>query len=220
MKSYQNLLLLQNLYRLKAIGYEYVDPFSLNEANDFTQAQTLLELEQITSKCRLCDLSKSRKQVMSGFGNPNAEIMFVDFSVSAAQDSSNSYYSGRSGEVLSNMIENVLKISTSQCYITHCVKCKPLGANRPTPSEYNSCSSYLFSQFDFISPKIIVTLGEDAYAYLTQDRDSFQNVRGHLIDFRGTKLIPIYHPAHLLKNPDLKKVALRDLYTIKSYLNS
>lgn len=218
MKSYQNLLALQNLYRLKAIGYEYVDPFSINETNDFTEAHTHDELQRTILNCHLCDLSKSRKQSMSGFGNPNAEIMLIDFSVSSSQDSTNSYYSGRSGEVLTNMIENVLGLGVQDCYITHCVKCKPLSANKPTLGEYNSCSSYLFSQIEFIQPKIIVVLGDDAYGHLTQDMGNFENVRGHLIDFKNTKLIPIYHPAHLLKNPELKKVAFRDLNTINSYL--
>jgi DNA polymerase len=218
MKSYQNIILLQNLYRLKAMGFEYVDPFSINETNDFTKANTLDELKLSIQNCHLCDLSKSRKQSMSGFGNPNADIMLIDFSVSASQDSTNDYYSGRSGEVLTNMIENVLEYKVEDLYITHCVKCKPLHSNKPSTSEYNSCSAYLFAQIEFVQPKIILTLGDDAYSYLTHDRDNFENVRGHLIDFKNYKLIPIYHPAHLLKNPALKKSTLADLYTIKSFI--
>jgi len=218
--SYQNIVLLQNLYRLKAIGFEYVDPFSINEANDFTKANTIDELASNISSCHLCDLSKSRKQSMSGYGNANADIMFIDYSVSQTQDNTNSYYSGRSGEILKNMIEKVLAYSLEDVYITHCVKCKPLGSNKPSRSEFDSCSSYLFSQIDFIKPKVIVTLGDEAYSHLTQDRDNFQNVRGHVIDFKNTKLIPIFHPAHLLKNPELKKVSFADLKTIKSSLES
>lgn len=218
MKSYQNIVLLQNLYRLKAMGFEYVDPFSINETNDFTKANTLDELKLSISNCHLCDLSKSRKQSMSGFGNPYADIMLLDFSVSVSQDSTNDYYSGRSGEVLTNMIENVLHYKTQELYITHCVKCKPLSSNKPSSSEYNSCSAYLFAQIEFVQPKIIVTLGDEAYAHLTHDKDNFENVRGHLIDFKNYKLIPIDHPTHLLKNPQLKKRAWTDLNTIKSFL--
>ena len=218
MKSYQNILLLQNLYRLKAIGFEYVDPFSINEASDFTKAGSLDELALSIQSCHLCDLSKSRSQSMSGYGNSDADIMFVDYSVSQTQDSSNSYYSGRSGEILKNMIEKVLYLSLEDVYITHSVKCKPLGANKPSESELDSCSAYLFSQIEFINPKVIVTLGDEAYSHLTKDRDNFENVRGHMIDFRDSKLIPIYHPSHLLKNPELKKVTFADLKTIKSTL--
>jgi len=217
-KSYQNLALLQNLYRLKAMGFEYVDPFSVNEANDFKQARNLDELAQSIGSCHLCDLSKSRKQSMSGYGNPNAEIMIIDYSVSQTQDSTHSYYSGHSGEILKNMIEKVLCRSLEEVYITHCVKCKPLGSNKPSRSEFDSCSSYLFSQLDFVAPKIVVALGSDAYSHLTQDRDNFENVRGHVIGFMSYKLIPIYHPSHLLKNPELKKATFADLKTIQSSL--
>lgn len=202
------------------MGFEYIDPFSINKANDFTQARTIDELTQNIANCHLCDLSKSRKQSMHGYGNQNADIMIIDYSVSQTQDSTNSYYSGRSGEVLKNMIENVLRFSLEDIYITHCIKCKPLGANRPSKSEFDSCSSYLFSQLDFVAPKIIVTLGDEAYAHLTQDRENFQNVRGHIIDFKGYKLVPIYHPAHLLKNPELKKATFGDLKSIQSCLRS
>lgn len=218
MKSYQNIMLLENLYRLKAIGFEYIDPFSINEKNDFTKPNNLSELAANVHNCHLCDLSKSRAQSMSGYGNKNAEIMIIDYSVSKTQDSTNSYYSGRSGDILTNMIEKVLECSVEDVYITHCVKCKPLNSNRPSPSEFNSCSSYLFGELDFVQPKIVVTLGDEAYSHFTQDKNNFENVRGHVIDFKNYKLVPIYHPGHLLKNPELKKATFNDLKTIKSCL--
>lgn len=220
MKSYQNIVLLQNLYRLKAIGFDYIDPFSINEINDFTKANTISELTHNIKNCHLCDLSKSRTQSMSAYGNENAEIVIIDYSVSQTQDSTNSFYSGRSGEMLRDMIEKVLLLKVEDAYITHCVKCKPLGSNRPSPSEFDSCSSFLFAQLDFVRPKVIVTLGDEAYSHLTQDRDNFENVRGHVIDFKTYKLIPIYHPGHLLKNPELKKATFNDLKTIRSCLRS
>ena len=218
MKSYQNLVLLQNLYRLRAMGFEYIDHFNINEKTSYEKPSGIDELASNISSCHLCDLSKSRTQSMSGFGDKNTNLMIIDFSVSQTQDSSNSYYSGRSGETLKNMIENVLKISINDTYLTHCVKCKPLNSNRPSPSEYNSCKSYLYSQIEFINPKVIVTLGEDAYTHLTGDTENFTNVRGHVIDFKDNKLIPIFHPNYLLRNPESKKITLNDLNTIKSCL--
>jgi len=218
MKSYQNLVLLQNLYRLKSIGFEYIDHFNINEKTDYEQPTTLEELASNISSCHLCDLSKSRTQSMSGFGNKNANLMIIDFSVSQTQDKSNSYYDGRSGETLRNMIEKVLLLKIDEVFITHCIKCKPLNSNVPSSSEYNSCKNYLHSQIEFIKPKVIVTLGEEAYSHLSGNNDNFENVRGHLIDFKGTKLVPIYHPQFLLRNPESKKITLNDLNTIKSYL--
>jgi len=218
LKSYQNLILLQNLYRLKAIGYEYTDPFNANEKNSYEKANSLDALCKNIATCHLCDLSKSRTQSMSGYGNPNADVMIIDYQVSQTQDTSNSYYSGRSGETLKNMIENVLMLSVNDVYVTHAIKCKTLKSNKPSPSEWNSCKSYLFSQVEFIKPKIVVTLGNEAYHTFTEDKDNFENVRGHVIEFKNYKLIPIYHPQYLLRNPQLKKITLNDLKAIKGSL--
>ena len=218
MKSYQNLVLLQNLYRLKAIGFNYIDHFSINEKKSYDKPNSLDELSQNISTCFLCDLSKSRRQSMGGYGNPNADLMIIDYDVSQTQDSTNTYYAGRSGETLKKMIENVVKLSVEDIYLTHSVKCKPLKSNRPSPSEWNSCKTYLFSQIEFIKPKVVVTLGNEAYNMLTEDNDNFENVRGHVIDFKEYKLVPIYHPQYLLRNPELKKITLNDLKTIKSCL--
>ena len=218
MKSFQNLVLLQNLYRLKALGFNYIDPFQVNEKSIHKEPETLNELARNISSCYLCDLSKSRKQSMSGFGNQNADLMIVDFSVSMSEDTNNEYYSGRSGESLINMIEKVIGIKTEDVYFTHAIKCKPLNSNRPSASEWDSCKSYLFTQIDFIKPKVVVTLGEDTYCKLTNEDEDFQSVRGHVIDFKKYKLIPIYHPQFLLRNPKLKKITMNDLKTIKSCL--
>ena len=218
LKSYQNLVLLQNLYRLKSIGFEYIDHFNINEKTSYEQPNNIEELASNIHSCHLCDLSKSRTQSMSGFGDEKASLMIIDYSVSQAQDSTNSYYCGRSGETLKNMIEKVLMLNINDVFITHCIKCKPLSANTPSPSEFNSCKSYLFTQIEFIKPKVIVTLGEEAYSHLTGDADNFHNVRGHVIDFQTTKLVPIYHQSYILRNPESKKITMNDLKTIKSCL--
>lgn len=215
LKSFQNLLLLQNLYRLKALGFEYSDSFSINQKSSNEKPRNIDELAKNISTCHLCDLNKSRTQSMSGYGNPDADIMIIDYTVSLGEDSTNSYYCGRSGEILTNMIENVLGLKTKDLYFTHVVKCKPLNSNMPSNSEWDSCKDYLFSQIEFVKPKVVITLGKDAYAKVTSEEDNFQSVRGHVIDFKNYKLIPIFHPNHLLRNPDDKKIAFNDLKTIK-----
>jgi len=215
-------MLLQNLYRKKIIGFDYSDPFYPNEKNNFEKSSNLHELNSNISKCHLCDLSKSRTQSMSGFGSQKAQLMIIDFCVSATEDSTNSYYCGRSGEILKNMINNVLKMDTKDIFFTHAIKCKPLNSNIPSLSEFNSCKNYLFSQIEFIKPKVIVTLGKDAYCKLTSQDDNgdFEKIRGHVIDFNNYKLIPIHHPQYLLRNPQFKKTALNDLNIIKNCLQS
>ncbi|MFA5214512.1 uracil-DNA glycosylase family protein [Sulfuricurvum sp.] len=219
MNSYQNLALLENLYRLKALGYHYVDSVIPNVQNSVTALpDSLASLNSAIEKCYLCDLSKSRTQSMFGFGNPNASIVFVDAFVSAAEDEGNSYYSGRSGTMLRDMIEKVLNMRVEEVFFTHAVKCKPFGFQNPSISECNSCIPFLSKQLSLIKPKLIIALGSDAYELLTNDGSDFERLRGELIPYGDALLIPMYHPMFLLRNPSLKKEAMRDLQTIKGRL--
>lgn len=218
MRSFQNLLVLQNLYRLKAVGFEYIDPIVINHKNDGALPNDLDTISHLISGCHLCDLSKSRTQSMSGFGNCNAQLMIVDAFVSVADDESNRYFSGRSGDSLQKMIQNVLQLPLEHIFYTHGVKCKPLGTKHPSNSEIQSCKPYMFKQIELIQPKVILALGEEAYQMLTDDYTAFEHIRGRAIRFGEHLIVSIYHPAYLLRNPSLKAVTLHDLNMVKGLL--
>ena len=216
----RNLAILQNLYRLKALGYTYSDPVEIDDKKkfDITTAD-FKELHHQIATCHLCDFSKSRSQSMPGFGSTNASVMFIDHVVSEMEDNTNSYFCGRSGEMLKNMIKNVLGLSLEAIYYTHTIKCKPLDIRPSYEAEWLSCRSYLFAQIERIRPKVIVTLGPEAFANVTAGAlEEFEKLRGHLIEFKKTRLVPIYHPGFVLRNPQLKRVVFNDLKTIKSCL--
>ncbi len=211
--------MLQNLYRLKALGFSYSDPFVTNRPTAMQELpDDLFQLQEMISQCYLCDLSKSRQQSMSGLGNPNADLMIIDAYVSISEDSENSFYVGKSGESLVKMIENVLRVKKEDVYITHAVKCKPLGTNTPSKSEFNSCKPYLYKQIELVKPKVVMALGEEAYKLLSGDDTPFEQVRGQKINVGDYTIIPIYHPQFLLRNPSMKGETLNDLKTIKSCL--
>ena len=178
----------------------------------------LMQLQELISECYLCDLSKSRQQSMPGSGNINASLMIVDAYVSVSDDATNSYYTGKSGESLLKMIENVLGLRREDVFLTHAVKCKPLGTNIPSKSEYSSCKPFLYRQLEQIAPKVVMALGPDAYRLLSGDDTPFEQVRGQKIKLDDYTVIPIYHPHFLLRNPSLKAETLTDLKTIKSCL--
>lgn len=211
--------MLQNLYRLKALGFSYSDPFITNRPT-LTQElpNDLNALYHTISACHLCDLSKSRHQSMPGSGNLQSDLMIVDAYVSASEDDANDYYVGKSGEILINMLENVIGLRREEVFFTHAVKCKPLGTNTPSKSEVNSCKPYLYKQIEMIKPKVIMALGEEAYQLLTGDNSTFEQIRGQKIKYDDYLIVAIYHPQFLLRNPSMKSVALTDLKTIKGCL--
>ncbi len=214
------MLILQQLYRLKALDFEYVDFAPVHAQQDITLPNSIGDLNSLISKCHLCDLSKTRTQSMPGYGNINADIILIDYEVTQTQDQSCNYYGGRSGELLIKMIENVLNLTIDDVYLTHIVKCKSNNLISMQESWQISCNPYIVKQLEIIKPKIVVALGENAYKAIAShhNENNFSDMRGHIMDFKTYKLIPVYHPAFLLRNPSLKKIMLHDLRAIKSLI--
>jgi DNA polymerase len=219
MKNLKNALLLKQLYRLKQLGYSYtsVIPFK-EEEPDLTLPNTLEKLQKQALECHLCQLSKSRTHVVFGEGNTSANIMFVGEAPGSNEDRTGKPFVGRSGELLTKMIENVLLIRREDVYITNIVKCRPRDNAEPTPTEAHTCQPYLLKQIEFIQPKFIVALGATAYHYLTGDETNISKVRGTIHKQNGYTLIPTFHPSYLLRNPSAKKDVFEDLKMLKGLI--
>ncbi len=220
MKNLKNALLLKQLYQLKQLGYRYTSqtPFK-DEEPDLTLPNTLDKLEKQAKECHLCDLSKSRTHVVFGEGNPQARLMFVGEAPGATEDSMGKPFVGRSGELLTKMIENVLHLRREDVYITNIVKCRPPNNRVPTPTEAHTCQPYLLKQIELIKPDLIVALGATAYHYLTGDDSPVSKVRGTMQTHKGIMILPTYHPSYLLRNPSAKKEVYLDLLKVEKYLN-
>jgi len=219
MKNLHNALQLKQLYLLKQLGYNYTDimPSEL-EKEEVRLPKDMKLLEKMVTDCHLCELSKSRQKVVFGEGNPNADILFIGEAPGATEDSTGHPFVGRSGEILTKMIENVLQIPRTEAYICNIVKCRPPSNRVPSPSEALICRPYLLQQIEIIAPKIVVTLGATAYRYLTNDETAISRVRGCLIKGESYSIIPTFHPSYLLRNPSAKKEAMEDLLKVKELL--
>ncbi len=214
--------LLNHLYYLKSIGYKYVDGLNLaNNEEDYSKLPNNLDiLKNNANHCYLCDLSKIRKNVVFGQGNPNANLMFISTIPENSENELGKFFVGRSGELLARMIENVLLIKKEDIYITNIVKCRPLDNKMPKQNEYEACKPYLFKQLELVNPKVIVTLGESAYGFLTNENVDINKVRGESMKFLDKILIPTFSPSFLLRNPSLKKEAYFDMLKIKNLMES
>ena len=212
--------LLRNLYNLKSFGYEYhetLDFFS-SEVKNFKLPNNLDALKNSVEYCYLCELCKSRKNVLFGYGNANSDIMFISDEPSNSEDEMGAFYSGKSGELLTKMIENVLNIQKEEVYLTTLVKCKSL--NGLNNSNIDTCNDYLLKQIELIKPKLIVALGERTYSYLLKNNMNFVQIRGKDLVYNGITLIATFSPSFLLRNPSSKKDAYYDMLKIKNYMES
>jgi len=227
MRNLQNALTLKQLYQLKQIGYRYTNLYLSEIQNNIKKKHLFSKKKDIQTveysranilNCSLCQLSKSRLNVIDGGGNSDADIMFILDSPTYLQESSNRLFIGNSSQMLINMIENVLLIPKSQIYFTHIVKCRPPNAQPITPTQAHSCLPYLHKEIELVKPKIIVTIGGEAYKYLTGDNRSIADVRGTQIKKNGYTIIPTFHIKYLLRNPSAKRYVFEDMKLVRSLI--
>lgn len=221
MKNLKNALLLKQLYQLKQLGYKYTSETIFKEVEpDLDLPNTLDTLEKQAKECHLCELSKSRSTLVFGEGNSSAELMIVGDTPSVSDDSLGKVFTGRSGEILTKMLENVLGISRGDVYMTNVLKCRALDTQSPSPAFAHTCHPYLLKQIELVKPKIIIAFGELAYQYLTNDNSSMDVVHGTTHEQEDYIVLPTYHPSYLLRNPSAKKEVFEDLKKVKAMLLS
>ena len=213
----KNLAKLKYLYKLKVSGVEYFEGFESKET-DIKMPNELEELEKICKNCTLCDLAKTRTNVVFGEGNPNAKLMFIGEGPGEMEDKTGRPFVGRAGKLLTKIINTVLELQRSDVYIANIVKCRPPNNRVPTIEEAQTCKPYLLKQIEIINPQILVCLGKTAFMYLLESDMPISKVRGQIFEYKGKKVIPTYHPSFLLRNPSAKKESYKDFLLIKSLL--
>jgi uracil-DNA glycosylase family 4 len=173
------------------------------------------EIGPACTRCKLCTLGRS--QIVFGIGNPKARLMFVGEAPGEEEDERGEPFVGRSGQLLTKIIE-AIGLSREQVYIANVIKCRPPNNRNPEPDEVAACEPYLFRQIDVINPTVIVPLGKFAAQCLLKTTDPITRLRGRRFDYRGTTLIPTFHPAYLLRNPSAKREVWDDMKLVRAIL--
>lgn len=220
MTHIEKIRLLKLLYQYRALGFEFFQEYRpLSLSTQPALSQNLEELKSSVAGCHLCALAKSRKNVIFGAGNLKAKVMFIGDNPGVSEDETGMLFTGKSGELLANMIEKVLLIPKEDVYVTTILKCKTPENRVPTPEEVACCKPYVMQQIQTIRPQIIVALGSTSFHHLTGEYDTpIDKIRGTVLNFGEAKLIPTFHPSFLLRNPSAKKEVYADMLKIRSML--
>ncbi|HCK12210.1 MAG TPA: hypothetical protein DHW45_20225, partial [Candidatus Latescibacteria bacterium] len=121
---------------------------------------------------------------------------------------------GAAGDLLTKMIEGI-KLSRDEVYIANVIKCRPPNNRDPQVDEIEQCEPFLIRQIELIQPRVVCTLGRFAAQTLLKTTTSMGRLRGKIYEYSGIKLIPTYHPAALLRNPQWKRPAWEDLKLLR-----
>ena len=191
----------------------------LAHAGDASSAGLLAALRvEIGPQCTRCKLhTLGRKQVVFGVGDPHAQLMFVGEGPGADEDVQGEPFVGKAGQLLTKIIE-AIELRRDQVYIANVIKCRPPGNRNPEPDEVEQCEPFLFRQIDAIKPKVIVALGKFAAQSLLRTSEPITRLRGRQYNYRGSVLIPTFHPAYLLRNPSSKRDVWEDMKKVRGIL--
>lgn len=188
----------------------------LNESDNVSLRSRAAEFEDLCQQaliCKRCGLHKTRNNVVFGAGNTNAALVFVGEAPGMEEDLQGLPFVGRAGKLLTKIIE-AMGLKRQQVYIANILKCRPPNNRNPLPTEIITCEDYLIRQIELISPKVICALGKFAAQTLLRVETPISRLRGKFFDYHGIKLMPTYHPAYLLRNPQDKRLVWEDMKKI------
>ncbi|MEM8910661.1 MAG: uracil-DNA glycosylase [Planctomycetota bacterium] len=172
--------------------------------------------DQVASCDRCGELSRCRNRTVFGEGNmETTRFLFFGEGPGADEDRTGRPFVGRAGQLLTKMIE-ACKLDRDEVYITNTVKCRPPGNRNPEHDEIENCRPYFEQQFEILRPEYIICLGAVSARALLQTKLSIGRLRQRFHPYRDSKVLVIYHPAYLLRNPDAKRAAWADLQLMMS----
>jgi len=186
----------------------------------FSQQKTkvplsLDEIRREMGECTRCRLHNGRHHLVFGEGNPRALLVFVGEAPGRDEDLQGRPFVGKAGELLTRIIE-AISLTRKEVYITNILKCRPPNNRDPKLDEISTCFPFLIKQLETIKPKIICALGTFAAQTILRTENKISSLRGFFHNYHDVMLMPTYHPAFLLRNPQFKKHVWEDMKMIKA----
>ena len=160
--------------------------------------------------CTRCELHKTRTQGVFGSGTPHTGFMIVGEAPGYYEDQQGEAFVGKAGQLLTKILA-AIGFGRDEVFITNILKSRPPKNADPTPHQVAACEPYLERQIEIIDPAVIVALGRHAARTLLGVDGSMASLRGRVFEYRGVPLVATYHPAALLRNPNLKRPTWEDV---------
>jgi uracil-DNA glycosylase len=196
---------------------------SIGEARPAGERREALKqvLEQARSCTRCPELASTRRNVVFGAGNADAELMFVGEAPGASEDEQGLPFVGRAGKLLGQLLEEI-GLDRTQVFIANTLKCRPPGNRDPQPIEIENCREYLLRQVELIEPSVICSLGNFSTKLLRGDPTGITRLHGRPeaieLGRRAVTLYPIYHPAAALYTPRTLESLREDFHALPGLL--
>ncbi|MEM6277982.1 MAG: UdgX family uracil-DNA binding protein [Verrucomicrobiota bacterium] len=217
----------KNLY-LRELHHRNEAP-RVREKAELEIPETLEEMQELASCCRMCPLWDRATQTVFGEGNPEADLMIVGEQPGDQEDLAGRPFVGPSGQLLDDALLKA-GLKREKLYVTNAVKhfkWKPAGAmqtgrgprrlhDKANRAEMKACRPWLLGEIARVKPRVILTLGNTAAESVIRPGFRILRERGEVtgpneIGFEG-RLFATVHPSYLLRIREQaeKKVALEE----------
>jgi uracil-DNA glycosylase len=182
-------------------------------------------LKEVFAQAQVCvrcqELAATRKSVVFGAGNADAELMFVGEAPGASEDEQGLPFVGRAGKLLETLL-NEIGMERKDVFIANVLKCRPPGNRDPLPLEIENCREYLYRQVELIQPRVICSLGNFSTKLLRDDPTGITRLHGRpeelTLGRRAVRLYPIFHPAAALYTPRMLETLREDFSRLPELL--
>ena len=187
-------------------------------------AKTVEELAALVARFDGCALKSTATNTVFIDGNPAAPVMIIGEAPGADEDRIGRPFVGRAGQLIDRMLA-AIGLDRSQVLITNVVYWRPPGNRTPTAAEIASCLPFVFRLIALVRPKVLVLSGGTAAGALLPQGQGITRLRGRWFDLavpgldRPVPTLPMFHPSFLLRTPERKREAWRDLLTLRNRLD-
>lgn len=192
------------------------------------KASTLEELNEAIESFDGCGLKKTATTTVFADGNAQARVMLIGEAPGRDEDRQGKPFVGRSGQLLDRMFDAIglsrmAESAEASIYISNILPWRPPGNRNPSVEEIALCLPFIEKHMALIQPDIVVALGGVAAKQLLDTSTGIMRLRGRWSEIeiggRTTPIMPMFHPAYLLRTPAQKKYAWADLQSVRARLD-
>ena len=192
-------------------------------------AQDIKALREAIREFDGCPLKPGARNTVIDDGIFGAPLLILDEAPGRDEDKIGKPCVGKAGQLLDRMI-GAIDLSRHEdelgnAYITNTLYWRPPGNRAPKPDEIAICLPFVHRIIDLAKPKLIITMGNVPTQALFPDAPGITKARGKWRELNTTSgqiypVLPLLHPAFLLRSPQQKKAAWADLLAVKAKLHA
>lgn len=187
-------------------------------------ATSLAELQAALEAFDGCALKRTATNTVFADGVAHAPVMLIGEAPGRDEDRSGKPFVGRAGQLLDKMLAAIGLDRKANAYITNVINWRPPDNRDPSPEEAAACLPFLRRHIELANPQVIILLGAVAARHVVGVSDGIMKLRGRWMEYRvGERMVPLMptlHPAYLLRQPAHKKLAWRDLQSVRDRLQT